>query len=174
MFDPVYNPSMAVRVLAALRRQFPDATLVMGGGDKGSLAEVKRLADDLNLTGAVRFPGFLDLAGKNREGGAADIFINTNQGIDNMPVAVLEALAMGLPVVATSVGGIPDLLRDGDTGLLVPDGDETAMAAAIERLLTDGALAGRLSLNGRRLVEKTSWEAVRHQWEAVFATVHLH
>jgi len=103
-----------------------------------------------------------------REGHAADIFINTNR-IDNMPVAVVEACAMGLPVVATAVGGVPDLLKDGETGLLVPDDDDKMMAEAIKRLLDDAELAGRLSANGRLLAERSSWEQVRPRWEELFA-----
>ena len=96
------------------------------------------------------------------------MFLNTNR-IDNMPVAVVEACAMGLPVVAANVGGIPDLLTDEETGLLVADDDDEAMAEAIERLIRDEDLAGRLSANGQQLAARSSWEQVRPQWEKVFA-----
>ncbi len=167
-FDPDYNPTMAVRVLALLRNRAPDATLVMAGPDGGLEPEVRRLARELGLNGAVHFSGFLDMAQKLVQGDAADIFINTNH-IDNMPVAVVEACAMGLPVVSTDVGGIPDLLTAGETALLVPDGDSKLMAEAIYRLLNDPGLAGRLSANGRQLAERSSWERARQQWEDVFA-----
>jgi glycosyltransferase involved in cell wall biosynthesis len=169
-FYPYYNPMMAVRVVSLLRSKVPGATLVMAGQDKGIELDVRRLAGDLGLDGAIRFPGFLDMEGKIREGNTADIFLNTNN-IDNMPVAVLEACAMGLPVVATNVGGIPDLLRDNETALLVPDDDAEAMAAAICRLLDEPDLAGRLSANGRQLAECSSWERVSPQWLEVFAQV---
>jgi glycosyltransferase involved in cell wall biosynthesis len=169
-FHPIWNPEMAVRVLARLRQDVPAATLVMAGQDKGSRAEVERLAKRLRLEGAVYFPGFLDAAGKVREGSAADIFLVTNR-VDNMPVAVVEACAMGLPVVATAVGGIPDLLTDQETGLLTPDNDEEAMAGAIRQLLGDPDLAARLSTNARRLAVQSSWEQVRPRWEQLFAEV---
>jgi glycosyltransferase involved in cell wall biosynthesis len=123
----------------------------------------------LGVFEAIRFVGFLDMAGKAREGSLAEVFLNTNR-IDNMPVSVVEACAMGIPVVSTAVGGVPDLLQDGETGLLVPDDDDGAMAAAVKRLLRDPVLAGRLSLNGRQLAESCSWEAVRPQWEEVIRT----
>jgi glycosyltransferase involved in cell wall biosynthesis len=166
-FHPIWNPEMAVRVLASLREKVPEATLVMAGQDKGMQLQVKRLTESLGLNGQVRFPGFLDMQAKIHEGSVADIFINTNR-IDNMPVAVVEACAMGLPVVSTAVGGIPDLLTDGETGLLVPDDDDQAMVRAIHHLLKDPDLAGRLSMSGRRLAEQSSWEHVRPQWEGVF------
>jgi glycosyltransferase involved in cell wall biosynthesis len=167
-FHSIYNPSMAVRVMARLRPAMPDASLVMAGQDKGLQATVVQLAERLELDGAVHFPGVLDMAGKTREGDAADIFLITNR-IDNMPVTAVEACAMGMPVIATAVGGIPDLLTDGDTGLLVPDDSDEAMVGAIHRLVNEPGLAGRLSANGRRLAERSSWELIRPEWERVFA-----
>lgn len=169
-FHPIYNPLMAIRVLAQIRTQVPEATLVMAGQDKGQESEVRALATSLGLNGSVRFSGFLDMAGKMREASAADIFINTNS-IDNMPVAVVEACALGLPVVSTSVGGVPDLLTNGETGLLVPDNDVEAMADSVLRLLREPELAARLSENGRALAVRSSWEAVRPQWEEVISEV---
>lgn len=169
-FDPTYNPSMAVQVLARLRASFPAATLVMGGQDKGLQDEVRREARALGVEEGLRLPGFLDMPGKVREGSAADIFINTSH-VDNMPVAVVEACAMGLPVVSTSVGGMIDLLQDGETGLLVADGNAEAMARAVLRLLHDPDLADTLSVAGRELAERSGWERVRTQWEDVFASL---
>jgi glycosyltransferase involved in cell wall biosynthesis len=148
----------------------PEATLVMAGQDKGYESEVKGLARELGIDGSVRFAGFLDAESKAREGSAADIFINTNR-IDNMPVAVVEAGAMGLPVVATAVGGIRDLLTEGESGLLVADGDDRAMADAILRLVREPRVAARLSANGRKLAERSSWQRVRAQWEELFSEV---
>jgi L-malate glycosyltransferase len=169
-FHPAYNPMMALRVLAVLRSKMPESTLVMAGQNMGFEAEVRQLARGLALDGAVRFAGFLDMESKVREGSAADIFINTNN-IDNMPVSVIEACAMGLPVIATNVGGIPDLLTDGETGLFVPRDDVEAMVKAIYRLLNEPGLAGRLSINGRQLAERVSWEQVYPQWERILADV---
>jgi glycosyltransferase involved in cell wall biosynthesis len=166
-FHPIYHPEMAVRVLARVRERSPEATLVMAGQDLGLRAAVERLAADLGVRGAVRFTGFLDMEGKCREFAQADIFINTNR-IDNQPVSVIEACAMGLPVVATSVGGIPFLLSHEETGLLVGDGDVDAMARAVVRLSQEGALADRLSANGRTLAERSDVPAVIGLWESLF------
>ena len=168
--EPLYNPELAIRVLARLRSTMPEASLVLAGPDKGLVAELRQLVEELGLNGAVRFAGFLDRKGKAREGDQADIFLNTSR-VDNMPVAIVEACAMGLPVVTTAVGGIPDLLADNQTGLLVPDNNEDATVEAINRLLGDPDLAGRLSANGRQLAESSSWVPVRLQWEQVFAQV---
>jgi glycosyltransferase involved in cell wall biosynthesis len=167
-FHPIYNPELALRVLARLRNSMPDARLIMAGKDGGCEAEVRNLAERLGLDGAVRFPGFLDMAAKLRAGQDSDIFLNTNR-VDNMPVALLEAGAMGLPIVSTAVGGVPDLLTDGQTGLLVPDEDVEGAVRAVELLLKDRGLAEKLSSNGRRLAERSSWEQVRPQWEQIFS-----
>jgi len=169
-FHEVYHPEMAVEVLAALRQTHPAATLTMAGQEKGLHAAVQESAKQRGLMEAVRFPGFLGPTDKLREFAAHDIYLNTNR-IDNMPVSVLEAAAFGLPVVATAVGGVPHLLRDGETGLLVPDGDVAAMTDAIRRLLDEPGLAATLSTNGRRLAESCAWEPVRGQWEALFDEV---
>lgn len=169
-FHPNYNPEMGVRVLAKVRAKFPDAKLTMAGKDKGLEPAVKDLALKMNVHEDIRFPGFLDQAAKAKEFSEADIFINTNR-IDNMPVSVVEACSFGLPVVATSVGGIPDLLTDRSEGILVEDGNVEEMVEAVEELLSDPELAGKISRNGRRLAEKSIWTAVRPMWEQLFEKV---
>lgn len=172
-FHPIYNPTLALRALTlacAMRPDLPGVRLVMAGMDKGWLGETARAADALAVSDLVEFPGFLDTAGKVAHFGAADIFLNTSR-IDNMPVSVIEAGAMGLPIISTAVGGIPYLLRDGESGLLVPDDDAPALAAAILRLFEEPALAGRLSRNGRALAEQSAWERVYPQWESLFKSL---
>jgi glycosyltransferase involved in cell wall biosynthesis len=166
-FHPIYNPFMAVRVLARVLESYPDATLTMAGQEKGLEGETREYARSAGVLRSIRFPGFLNAAEKRREGARCDIFLNTNH-IDNMPVSVLEACAMGMPVVATAVGGVPDLLRDGHTGLLTPDDDDEAMADAVCELLGNPDLARRLSTNGRALAEEAGWARVRPQWEELF------
>lgn len=169
-FHDVYHPEMAIEVLSDLRETHPEATLTMAGQDKGLLEPVRALASRQGLAEAVRFPGFLDAAGKTREFSSHDVYLNTNR-VDNMPVSVVEAAAYGLPVVATAVGGVPYLLDDGRTGLLVPDSDSGAMADAVRRLMSEPGLAAGLSANGRRLAEASAWTNVQSQWEALFEEV---
>lgn len=171
-FHEIYNPRMAVEVLGSVKKKHPDASLVMAGVDKGLEPGIKKLAEEMGLSEAIRFPGFLNHEAKIREFSKADIFLNTNR-IDNMPVALIEACAMGLPVVATCVGGIPDLIENGQNGLLVPDGDAEGMVNAVESLLKNPELAERVSLNGRRLAERSSWENVQVQWEELFHELRL-
>jgi glycosyltransferase involved in cell wall biosynthesis len=169
-FHEIYNPEMAVRVLHRLRRRHPDARLIMGGADKGARPGVEALAAELGVADSVSFPGFLNNDQKMAANREADIFINTSR-IDNMPVALLEAGAMGMPIVTTNIGGIPHLVSHEKTALLVNDDDVDGMVAAVERLLETPELVARLSREGRRLAERSNWDVVRPQWEALFDEV---
>lgn len=169
-FHHVWNPFMAIRAFARVARDIPEARLVMAGEDKGLLSPSVQLGNKLGISHAIRFPGFLDVPAKAREFGLADIFISSNI-IDNTPVAVLEACASGLPVVSTRVGGVPYLLTEGETGLMVESDDAGGMAAAILRILTEPGLCERLSRNGRRLAENCSWDRQLPAWQSLFNDV---
>jgi glycosyltransferase involved in cell wall biosynthesis len=74
--------------------------------------------------------------------------------VEGLPVAILEAMALGRPVVATAAGGVPGIVKDGETGLLVEPGDAEALAGGMRRLLSDRALAARLAGAALELVEE--------------------
>ena len=162
----VYNPTMAIRVLALVREQYPEATLVLAGPDHGELSSCQRLARELKVQDAVEFPGFLNHAQKRAAFDAADIYLNTNH-VDNRPLAAVEAAAMGLGIVATRVGGIPDLLEHEKTALLVEDDDHRAMAAAVCRLVEDRGLARTMCSSLKQLAEQSKPENVLQQWDEV-------
>jgi glycosyltransferase involved in cell wall biosynthesis len=169
-FHRIYDPVMAVRTLDALA--LPEAALCMIGPDKGdgSLQETRAAVERLNLGARVEFAG---AAPKSQIGGRlhpGDIFLNTST-VDNTPVSVLEAMACGACVVSTRVGGIPYLVADGEDGLLVEPGNAEAMAAAVRRILNDGALAASLSANARRKAERCDWSRVVPQWNALLYSV---
>ncbi|HLU08246.1 MAG TPA: glycosyltransferase family 4 protein [Oceanobacillus sp.] len=167
-FHEIYNPSLAVKVVAAL----DDVHLTMIGYDKGdgTLQQAQQLATELGVTERVEFVLGVphdDVALWLNKG---DIFINTTN-FDNTPISVLEAMACGLCVVSTNVGGIPYLLDDEHDALLVPANDAGAMADAVRRLLTQPDLAMRLSSNGRAKAESFDWGAIYPQWESLLLEV---
>jgi glycosyltransferase involved in cell wall biosynthesis len=88
------------------------------------------------------------------------LFLNPSL-VDNMPISVLEALASGVPVVSTRVGGVPYIVEHGKTALLVPPGDAGAMARALLELLGNPAQAERLARAGRESVHQYTWLNVR-------------
>jgi glycosyltransferase involved in cell wall biosynthesis len=96
--------------------------------------------------------------------------VDSRGRVDSTTSTVPEALASGRPLIATAVGGIPELVRDGENGLLVPQKDPAALAAAIERLRGDPDLRERLSHRAREFaVERLGWEATIDALEAAFA-----
>lgn len=169
-FHHIYNPGMAVEVLDLLRQEYPNAKLTMAGVDKGLERPMKDMVAKRGLVDAVSFPGFLIPDQKIDAFSQADIFLNTNHE-DNMPVAVVEAAAFGLPVVATNVGGIPYMLSHGENSLLVEKGNARQMVEAVKSLLHDAELTRKISHGGRNLAERSSWGKVRQQWEDLFAEV---
>ncbi len=164
-FHAIYNPQLAPRVLARLASRFPTASLTMYGRDKGdgSLAATLALADELGVTGELRTPGPVPKAEVPERLSRADVFLNTTN-VDNVPISVLEAMACGLCVVSTDVGGMPHLIDNGRDGLLVPADDDEAMAEAVVRVLTEPGLAGRLSANARAKASAHDWSAVLPRW----------
>jgi glycosyltransferase involved in cell wall biosynthesis len=91
--------------------------------------------------------------------------------LDACPTTVLEAMASGRPVVATTTGGITDMIVDGENGLLVPPGDEYKLAAAMARLLNDDELRARLAAGTQERVQRFTSSAVAERLEAVYARV---
>lgn len=161
-FAEIYNPLLALRVLEALLKEYPEAELCMVGPAKdGSFPQCVEYAKKNKLP--VSFPGKLSKAEWTALSRDFDIFLNTTD-VDNTPVSVIEAMSLGLPVVSTNVGGIPYLLEDGKTGLLVPPGDVSTMLNSIRSLLDSPELAGQLSQNARHYVEAFDWEVVKREW----------
>lgn len=170
-FHEIYDPTLAVRVVARLAPAVPSLRLTMVGKDKdGSMARVEREVERLGVADRVTIvPGVpKSQVPTALQGG--DIFVNTAR-VDNAPVSVIEAMATGMCVVSTNVGGIPYLLRHERDALLVPAGDEAALAAAVERLLDQPELAARLSAGARATAECFAWEHVLPAWELLFGDV---
>jgi glycosyltransferase involved in cell wall biosynthesis len=145
---PVKDVPTLLHAFAALVASVPQARLLLVG-DGECRVQMESLTRSLGVSELVRFAGWqLDL---KRVYGAMDVVALTSRN-EGTPVALIEALAAGRPVVATMVGGVPDVIQDGDTGLLVPPGDPDALAAALARMAGEPALRGRLTAAGRRSV----------------------
>jgi glycosyltransferase involved in cell wall biosynthesis len=128
--------------LAAVARV--DGVRLVLAGDGPERASLESRSRDLGLDGRVRFLGARPREDVLRLFRAADAALLTSAW-ENLPHGVLEALAVGTPVIATAVGGVPEVVREGENGLLVSPGDVGALAEAIRRLATDDALRGALA-----------------------------
>ncbi len=153
--------------LAALS-QVEDVSLLVAG-DGPDLPEVRTRVAELDLDGRVRFLGPLGRDEVLTLFRAADASLVTSSW-ENFPHTVVEALAVGTPVIATSVGGVPELVRDGVNGLLVPPGDVEAVARAIRRLLDDTGARERLAAAAAPSVEQLQYEHVYSRLEAILET----
>jgi L-malate glycosyltransferase len=162
-FSKIYNPKMAIDVLFELKKNHPNASLCMVGPEKDGSKEVcQKYALEKNCD--VLFTGKLSKDEWVALSEEYDVFINTTH-LDNTPVSVMEAMTLGLPVVTTNVGGIPYLLEDGVTGLLVNDNDAEGMVKAIQRLLSDSDLTQCIVRNARKKAESWDWNVVKKQWK---------
>lgn len=163
-FDASYNPKMAIQVLHLLVQTYPDAELCMVGPDKdGSMADCQSLARELGLSERISFTGGLPKADWIALSQAYDIFISTTN-FDNTPVSVIEAMALGLPIVSTDVGGVPYLIDNRVNGLLVEKGNAKATHEAICRLINNPAWANLLAQEARKKAETFAWERVKPLW----------
>lgn len=156
--ERLYDNETALRAFALVRLRHPHARLTIAGTGPEHAA-LQQLAVQLKLQDAVTFAGRLDrdvMAGLLR---TSNVALNPSLA-DNMPNSVLEALASGVPVVSTAVGGVPFIVADGETALLVPPGDAAAMAQAALRLLDDPALASRLAAAGLQEARRYGWDRV--------------
>ncbi|MGA3294927.1 MAG: glycosyltransferase [Candidatus Acidiferrales bacterium] len=171
-FHEIYNPVLAVRVLSRLARELPEIHLTMIGPDKGdgSLQRARQEAESLGVSANVTFLGAVPKQQVPEKLADADIFLNTSN-VDNTPVSVMEAMACGLCIVSTNVGGVPYLLDDGNDALLVPPNDAGAMAQAVRRILARSDLAQHLSVQARRNAEQFNWTAVTPQWDRLLRSV---
>jgi len=164
--EPIYDIDTALRVLQQLRESFPEATMtVCGSGPERKRLEA--LAQTLEIASAVVFTGRLDNEQVAGLYPSADVLVNPSLA-DNMPNSVLEALASGVPVVSTRVGGVPYLVQHEKTALLVPPGDVDAMAKAITRVLESPELAAHLVTAGLAEIQQYTWSNVREQLQSVY------
>ena len=167
-FSQLYNAAMAPRVVQLLAEQLPDVTLTMCGPDNGdgSFQETQRVAHELGVADRLELPGKVSKERIKQLGQECDIFLNTTT-VDNTPVSVVEAMAMGMCVISTNVGGMPYLVTDELDGLLVTSNDPGAMAQACRRVLDDPALAHHLSTNARRRALDFDWQRIAPRWSAL-------
>jgi glycosyltransferase involved in cell wall biosynthesis len=166
--------------LIGARKGTPELVAALGGATlralewraviagNGAIAEAQAQAAGLGLAQRIEFPGWVDRAAVARLLGAADIFVLPSHN-EGLPIAILEAMAAGVAVVATPVGAIPELVLPGETGLLVPPGDTDALAGALASLVRDGDLRRRLGRAGRaRIDSHFRLESAAHRFAALY------
>lgn len=167
--DANKNHEMMIRAFAGLAGRYPEYTLTIYG--EGELREhLQKLIASLGLEEKVFLPGVVPDVAERIEKAALFLLVSYSEGVSN---ALIEALALGLPVIATDVpsGGTQELIRHGENGLIIPPGDEEALKAAMERLLSDGEYAERLGEQAHKIQERLAPERVNRQWQEYFESI---
>ncbi len=161
-----YGPDLLVEALGLLPAGADYAVTIVGDG--GLRPTLQARVGELGLTDKVRFAGRLPNAEVASLLSDLDVFAMPSRR-EEWGVAAAEASASGLPVVATDVGGIPEIVVDGETGLLVPPEDPASLAKALERLIGDPGLRSRLGAAGRlRIEELYRWDRCVDRMEQVY------
>lgn len=165
-FSGIYNPLLALQIVELLKEDGVEVSLCMVGPEKdGAQERCKKVAKELNLP--IKFTGMLAKKEWIALSKEYDLFINTTN-FDNMPVSVMEAMALGLPVISTNVGGLPYLIENDVNGILLPPNNPAAFAEKIKDLLSDPLKVERLSTNARQEVENFDWQQIKLRWIELF------
>ena len=164
-FHRQYNPLMAADVLAGLLQIHPDAELCMVGPDKdGSLGEFKDYIRQKGTEEHVKITGKLSKEDWISLSENYDFFINTTN-VDNTPVSVIEAMALGLCVISTNPGGIPFLVQDGVDAKLVNPQNSSLMIRTVDYLLKNPEDVVQLSVNARKKAEQFDVNVIIPAWK---------
>lgn len=170
-YQMLYNPVLAVRVLKIISTKYPESTLCMVGPDKdGSMAVVRKETEFLGLSEKVVINGRLSKDEWITLADGYDFFVNTTNH-DNMPVSVMEAMALGMVVISTNVGGVPALIDHGVNGILVNPNDADGFVSWIYQLIETPALAARISKGAREKALSFDWSAVGPQWRELISSM---
>ncbi|MGH9703337.1 MAG: glycosyltransferase, partial [Candidatus Acidiferrales bacterium] len=159
------GPDLLLRAAQGAFQRFPDSAIVFIG-DGPMQTELEHLAKELGIADRVIFAGSRSDVPDVCQALDMVVLPSLNEGL---PMSLLEALAAKRPTIATRVGGVPRLIRNNETGLLIESGDVAGLREAMERLLADPALAARLARAGRTLVEEQfSSQAMARKYLNVF------
>lgn len=160
-FHPVKGLPLLFKAMQEVLPHYPNARLVVaGGGNEAEESKIKAELTSCNLRAAVIFAGKVPHENMRDYYSLASMLVLPSQ-MEATNIAAMEAMACGIPVVATAVGGMPEVVQDGECGFLVPPGDQTAMAGAIKNLLSDDGARGKMGEVARkRAVEHFAWRKI--------------
>jgi len=164
--EALYNVGCILKAFAKIQKRYPEARLIVAGDGKQRGA-LERQARELGLQN-TEFVGQVTPEVMSGLYNQADIYLNSSN-IDNMPGSILESFSSGLPVVTTNAGGIPYIVKNGETGLMVRCGDDDGLAASAMRLLEDEELARSIIRRARAECALYRWSAVRDEWIKLYA-----
>jgi glycosyltransferase involved in cell wall biosynthesis len=150
---PTYGPDIAIRAMAKVVPEFPTARLTLvGSGESSYVEELKDLTRELGISDHITFTEPVPFVEVPSLFAHTDVLVQSSRW-ESFGVVILEAAAMGVPAIATDVGGVSDLLTNGDTGLIIPSENVDALAFAMLNLARDKDLRHRIGENAYHLVQ---------------------
>jgi glycosyltransferase involved in cell wall biosynthesis len=169
--SPYKGPNILLKSLPKILDSVPNALLLFAG--RGVLKEsLEDLSEKMSVKANVRFCGFVEERLKSLYYKSADIFcLPSMMSTECYPLAILEAMACSIPVIASNIGGIPDIIKDYQTGILVPPSDENALANAIIYLLQNKSERIRFATKARTFVKNYSWNSIAEKTEGLYETL---
>lgn len=167
--EAIYGIETAIKAVGIAKNGVPNICLEIAGTGPQQV-QLEQLVEQLGLQGEVSFVGRLDAEQIVDFYQSADVMLNPTT-VDNMPNSILESLASGVPVITTNVGGIPYIVEQGKTALMVPVGDEKAMAEYIVHLYQEPDVRQQLIENGIDAVQPYAWPQVKGQWLSLYSAV---
>jgi glycosyltransferase involved in cell wall biosynthesis len=146
-FVPAKNLTLLVDAFSRVVEDWPSATLRLIG-DGPIKSDIQSKISDRNLQDSIRLEGYIDNNNLPKFYSSSDVFVLSSQR-ENHPITLLEAMSCGTPVVAPSIGAIPEIVEDERTGLLYPSGSVSELSGAIDRILSDPGLRTSCSRRAR-------------------------
>lgn len=166
--EPLYNIPCLFRAFGVIQKRYPEARLIVAN-DGPLRGELEALAGTLGLRN-LEWRGRIQPAVIAALYDEAEVYLNSPD-IDNMPGSLLECFASGLPIVTTGAGGIPYIVKDGETALMTEVGDSNALAAAALRILEEPGLSGRLTAQALAEAERYRPADVLRAWKTMYSTL---
>lgn len=166
--SPYKGPEVLLKAMPRIIKDVPDALLIFAG--KGVMRyELEILSSKLGVEKNVKFVEFVDDILKPLYFKSADVFIlPSTMSTESFGIVNLEAMACSVPIIASNIGGIPDVVKDGENGLLVQPKDSEALAEAIIHLLENEERREKMGTNGFIKVKKYSWDNIAERTERIY------
>ncbi len=166
-FKPTYNVKMTIEAIKLCRDKGVEIELLLlGNEDEADYNVAVQAIQELNLASLVQISPKLPKATWIERSKDYDFMIS-NPFIDNTPVSVIEGMALGMCVITTEVGGVPDIVENEKEVLFIPSNDSEALSEALLRLVENTDLSKTLSLIARKKAEQFDWEVVKKKWEEI-------
>ena len=168
VIHPHKGPDVLLKAMPKIIKEVSNTELVFVG--RGTMKkELEMVSKKLGVDGRIRFAGFVEESLKPLYYKAADVFcLPSTRKHESFGIVNLEAMACGVPIVASKIGGVPDVVKDGENGLLVTPKDLDALADAIIYLLENENVRKEMGKNGRKKAEDYSWERIAEETEKVY------